>query len=257
MKRLSEIDPDGLESQLIRAGQREAPAATLQQAAAAAGSLALAGALAPRAVAASGGAKALLLLAAKGMLAGAIVTGTVVAFTQPQQPPAVASEPPRLPALVPPKGEESPAVSPALPAVPAEEVTETASSTRTPAKRAPGPPRATEDKAPLAQVAPTNSVATVQHPRFTEELRAFEGAHTAFTRGDLSSAETALGNYLRDFPGGALALEADVLRIELLHARGNAPALRTRARSFLTAHPTAPAARRVRKLLEQSEGTSP
>ena len=116
-------------------------------------------------------------------------------------------------------------------------------------KRSPGPSRGPS--------APANSVATVERPRFADELRAFQGAHAAFTRGDLSSAEAGLDEYQRAFPGGALALEAEVLRIELLNARGNAQALRTRARAFLSAHSTAPAARRVRKLLEQSEGTSP
>jgi TolA-binding protein len=259
MKRLSEMDPDGLESQLIRAGQREAPAAAVQQAAAAAGSLALVGSLAPKAIAASIGPKALLLLAAKGMLAGAVVTGAVIAFTAEPKPSTRAAEPARVHVFVPPKAEESPAVSPPLPAVPAEEVPgETARSTqsgpgansaRATSKRSPGPSRGPS--------APANSVVTVERPRFADELRAFENAHAAFTRRDLSSAEAGLDEYQRAFPGGALALEAEVLRIELLNARGNTPAVRARASAFLSAHPTAPAARRVRKLLEQSEGTSP
>jgi len=257
MKRLSEMDPDGLESQLIRAGQREAPAAAVQQAAAAAGSLALAGSLAPKAIAASGGPKAILLLAAKGMLAGAVLTGAVVAFTAGPKPSTRAAEPPRVHVFVPPKAEESPAVSPPLPDVPAEEVpgetaratSDGAYSSRATSKRSPGHSRGPS--------APASSVATVERPRFADELRAFEGAHAAFTRRDLSSAEAGLDEYQRAFPGGALALEAEVLRIELLNARGNAQAVHARASAFLSAHSTAPAARRVRKLLEQSEGTSP
>jgi TolA-binding protein len=189
-----------------------------------------------------------------------VVTGAVVAFTAGPKPSTRAAEPARVHVFVPPKAEESPAVSPPLPAVPAEEVPEETARSRSSSTSA-NSALATSKRSPsrnpsLGPSAPANPVATVERPRFADELRAFEGAHAAFTRRDLSSAEAGLDEYQRAFPGGALALEAEVLRIELLNARGNTQAVRARASAFLSAHSTAPAARRVRKLLEQSEGTS-
>jgi TolA-binding protein len=93
---------------------------------------------------------------------------------------------------------------------------------------------------------------------FSDELRAFEKAHVAFASGAVTTAASALDDYERDFPHGALSLEARVLRIEILRARGNVPEFRAKARAFLEANPSAPEARRVRNLLEQSaSATSP
>jgi len=86
---------------------------------------------------------------------------------------------------------------------------------------------------------------------------AFEKARRSFYRGDMWAADAALGDYRRAFPGGAFTVEAETLEIELLRARNNTAALRTRAREFLIAHPNAPTARRVRNLLVQAGGKPP
>jgi len=101
----------------------------------------------------------------------------------------------------------------------------------------------------MPRVAPTAST----RDRFTDEIRAFERAQSALNRSDVGGARAALDTYDRTFPRGALALEAEVLRIEILGAEGDRPALRARARAFLDKNPSVPEARRIQNLLERSE----
>jgi hypothetical protein len=94
----------------------------------------------------------------------------------------------------------------------------------------------------------------VQRVRLADEVRAFERAESAFSRGDIETAASELTLYERSFSHGALSREAQVLRIEIVEARGDHVAARVLATAFLEANPSVPAARRVRRLLMQSGG---
>jgi hypothetical protein len=208
------------------------------------------------------GSRSIVSLVVRGMLAGTLVTSVVVGVTEvvrarnagrPSDPPA-------------------PSVVPAVPSVTA---IATAPLDLHPP---PPPPVAVEPEepdaaAPLASAEPsppTSAIAPAAPPAaevprvaaadaaVPDERQAFERAQRAFSRGDMWTAEAALGDYRRSYPGGAFDVDAKALELELLRARPRKTAeLQARAREFLEAHPNAPQARRVRNLLKESGAKLP
>jgi hypothetical protein len=67
----------------------------------------------------------------------------------------------------------------------------------------------------------------------TQELRALELAQRALRAGRVDAAERALGAYRQRFRRPTLAVEAELLEIDLLMARGQRPAAEVRARALI------------------------
>jgi hypothetical protein len=81
------------------------------------------------------------------------------------------------------------------------------------------------------------------------EVAALDAASKALAGGDAAGALRRLDAYQKDHPNGALALEAQVLRIEALARTGDKARAKSLAQNFLKAHPTSVLAPRVRSIL--------
>lgn len=83
------------------------------------------------------------------------------------------------------------------------------------------------------------------------EAAALSGVRQAIAGGALADARSALGKYDGLAVRKQLTTEADVLRIELEKASGNAARAKSLARVFLAAHPSGPLAERVARLVRE------
>ncbi|AKU93806.1 hypothetical protein AKJ09_00470 [Labilithrix luteola] len=120
------------------------------------------------------------------------------------------------------------------------------------------PPAPVEEPAPVLVQAPVQTVParpTVAHPAtapepsapsISREILLIDRARTAKAKGHATEALAALDEYERDWPHGALAVEAEVLRIEALAAAGDEKTADEKARAFVDAHPRSPYETRVR-----------
>jgi TolA-binding protein len=102
-------------------------------------------------------------------------------------------------------------------------------------------------------VAPEPADADEHNPdaaQLTREVEALKGARSALAHGDVANALHELSAYDRDFPAGALRIEAAALRIEALLDAGQRARAETLASSFLQNYPASPLATRVRALLK-------
>jgi TolA-binding protein len=227
---------DGMERALLEAGReggaspraKERTLAALGLSAATAG-----GAVAARPWWSAGWVK----LAGLAALGGALLVGAwALRRSQPSAPPA--DERAVAPTLAPTSEHTEPAhaVAPpapepiALPATPAEP-----------------PPRVR--MAPVAR-APIASVPTAA-PSLAEEIATIDRARRALYDHDAHGALRALDEHDRRFPSGALAPEAQVLRVEALLAAGDRPGAEAVANRLLAASPSGPQAERVRMLLRR------
>jgi TolA-binding protein len=138
---------------------------------------------------------------------------------------------------------------------------------------APAPAPTTPEVAPVTQPAPTADQAlsladsplhqeparAARSPRHVEpsdretslgdQVAALDRARRAMADGNAATALADVAEYQAKYPHGALAEEAEVLRVEALVAQGDrAGASRAGAR-FLAAHPASPHAAHVRALL--------
>jgi outer membrane protein assembly factor BamD (BamD/ComL family) len=84
-------------------------------------------------------------------------------------------------------------------------------------------------------------------------VAALEQAHAALAARDADRALLALDRYRAKFPGGRLASEETVLRIQALLARGDRDGANALANGFFAAHPDSSYADRVRDLLHDGE----
>jgi TolA-binding protein len=84
------------------------------------------------------------------------------------------------------------------------------------------------------------------------EIALLDAARTAQTSGNHARALSLLDQYATEFPAGGLAAEAEVLRIDVLAARGDRAVAAERARRFLQRHPNSPHAERLRRIAEPS-----
>jgi hypothetical protein len=86
-------------------------------------------------------------------------------------------------------------------------------------------------------------------PSVADELAVLDRATAALRDKNPKAALAALDDHDARFPKGAFGFQSDVLRIEALAQSGNMDAARARGHAFLTAHPNAPEAARVRSLI--------
>jgi TolA-binding protein len=80
-----------------------------------------------------------------------------------------------------------------------------------------------------------------------QEIELIDRARAAVSRRAPEQALEALRQYVADYPRGAFAPEAQVLRIEALEQSGRHAQARTLAKGFLAKHPDSPLAERVAK----------
>jgi hypothetical protein len=85
----------------------------------------------------------------------------------------------------------------------------------------------------------------------SDEVASLDAAHRALDAGDTAGALRAIDAYDRRFPGGALATESMVLRIEVLARSGDRASAARLGEAYLAAHPRSPYAARIRSLLGQ------
>ncbi len=125
---------------------------------------------------------------------------------------------------------------------------------------APAPPATTaraDAKRPVAAPvldAPPPPAEPARKPSLGEEVAALDDARKRMDE-DPEAALSKLEAYRSSFKGGALAQEAEVLRIEALARAGKHNAARSAASSFLAAHPSSPLAARVRRVLQPPSKT--
>ncbi len=108
-------------------------------------------------------------------------------------------------------------------------------------------------------VAPTVMPSADAEPGLADEVQALDRAREAMQADDPDEALRAVDAYQRDFGSGALAPEAEVLRIEALVRQGQMARARALGQQFLARHPSSPHARRVQSLLSgrAAGGASP
>jgi hypothetical protein len=105
---------------------------------------------------------------------------------------------------------------------------------------------ASDQPAPDAQ--PQGSVAL--------EIEALERVRSELARKEGEAALTALRRYASEHPHGALAHEADVLRVEALLQAGDAPAALQLAQQLLRRHSDSPHRARLEALARQASASS-
>jgi TolA-binding protein len=142
----------------------------------------------------------------------------------------------------------SPASSPsvALPVVPVAAPAPPPESAAPPAAAALVPHASALARAPAPAAAASSTPA--QPSRMLAEAASLDAARVALTGGRPADALRALDDYRTRFPRGALAPEAQVLRIESLDASGDQAGARRLAAAFLRQHPDSPLAARIRKI---------
>jgi hypothetical protein len=83
-----------------------------------------------------------------------------------------------------------------------------------------------------------------------QQVERLDAATTALGEGRHADALAIVAGFHRDFPGAALAPDAEAVAIEALAARGDRAAVTRRGARFLDLHPKDPHAARVRTLVE-------
>jgi hypothetical protein len=115
-----------------------------------------------------------------------------------------------------------------------------------------------QPSATAAPTAPTPKPSSKPQPAkvspltLEEETQALERARTAIHAGDPGSALSELDAYQKAARGGALALEATLLRIQALAAAGRTGEASELARRFIALNPNSPLVDRARRYLAPS-----
>ncbi len=192
----------------------------------------------------------------KGLVAAATLgaLGAVGALTvsHVQSPPA--NEQPAPTQSVPRAPTPPPQIAPTAPATPPPR---SASPNPSPTGAVPpavavAPPADTPTRLPATKPAsPAGSLQTL-----TNELEAIEAARRALANRDAHRALRLLERYRRSHPAGRLRMEAEVLRIEALAARGDRASAARLARAFTERQPNSPYTRRIQSLLAQLDDGS-
>jgi hypothetical protein len=194
-----------------------------------------------------------------GVLGGAAPTVALVLGHRPvapvAPPVAVAAAPPSLGAHPEPSLAPPPLPSGATPAPDAPRAPSDAARASTPSHRRAAPAgasvrlcRAGDERAPATD-APRSTLSA--------EVSRIDTARTASALGDYDEAVRLLDRYHRDFPGGALGPDADVVAIEAAAAKRDQPEVERRAALFLARYPNDPQAARVRALVAGPAPRSP
>lgn len=259
MKRLHSTTDDDFERALLSSARRVGPspeavravAATMAAAAvssavagtasaAAAGQLTLAGKLA----ALSTATKVAIAVVAPIAVAGAVAGGSVFVDHPPANTPTVVE------ARSMPSQRREP--SPARPPGPAE-TDDAISPESLPVAQSADLPRVvglSPSAAPLAPVASEPAPVAAAVPGIAEEVRRLDYARAALASGRAAVALTLVSSYERDFPRGALAREAQVVRIEAYAELGQASTASRLAAEFVARHPNDPHTARLRTMIE-------
>src|SRR5262249_31861381 len=128
------------------------------------------------------------------------------------------------------------------------------SDDKTPSKTAASPvrTRAFASQATQGAASPTSGdqPKEKQESQLSRELRAIDTARAALNRGDANGALSAVDQYERTFPNGSLRMEANVVRVEALLARGDKAAARKLARDLLARDPSGPQSRRLQSIAD-------
>jgi hypothetical protein len=141
-----------------------------------------------------------------------------------------------------------PAVSPLHEAVlPASELTPPVPSTKAATAGQASARSSSSRRVPRRASPPAIASGSGDERGLRAELRAVEAIQQALRAGRADDAERQLGDYSRRFPRGELALEAELLRIDLDVARGDRAGARARARALIAR----PEAARYRERLEE------
>jgi|GEM_PF-939297 len=144
---------------------------------------------------------------------------------------------------------ESPAEPSPLPAE-APSLETRRAAPKPPSTPVPREARADEAAAAPAPVAPSAAHESAAPPTLGRELALLDDASAALRRGDTDRAMRLLDEHDRDAPGGALAIEASVLRVDVLVARGDVDGAKALARTILARDGKGPHARRLRALVD-------
>jgi hypothetical protein len=107
-------------------------------------------------------------------------------------------------------------------------------------------------KALAARPAPSTRAFEAARVKLSDELASLDRARAKLSSGDAGGALSLLDVHQKEYAGGTLAPEAEVLRIRALLGAGNAAAAAARADAFLSANPQSPHAARVATLLERA-----
>lgn len=116
---------------------------------------------------------------------------------------------------------------------------------------------------PTLETRPATSVASRQAPvqsavgvtgqrSLAEELDVLDRARRALAQGQSVNALRALNRHAARFPNGTFALEAELIRVQALVARGDMTAATALATRFLASHPSGPYADRMRSIVARS-----
>ncbi len=195
----------------------------------------------------SGAAKAgfmLVKLVGLGLLASSIVVGTLAMLQQTLTPapsalaPVSSSGAERAPAAGGRAGREL------APEVPTIAVTDLPSA----AAKSTGPVPRESSRAPVPS-APHDEPGALA---LGAEVALLDEARSALARGDANAALASLARHDREFPGGFLGTEAEVVRIQALLASGRRTEAKSRGDALLAREPNGPQARRVRSILEKN-----
>jgi len=113
---------------------------------------------------------------------------------------------------------------------------------------------------PPKEVAPSPTSAKLEapapQPSLTKELAVLDEARKALAS-DPTRALSLVDQHDKSFPGGALAQESTVLRIDALARLGRTSEAKSLAQTFLAAHPDSPNAPRVRKIIDTTSNPNP
>jgi Tetratricopeptide repeat len=116
------------------------------------------------------------------------------------------------------------------------------------------PPSASASLSPVHASAPSRPAhGASPDDRLSQEVVALERAHQALASRDPGAALRLLDRYRAQFPGGALASEATVLRAQALLAEGDLTGAQTLADAYSAAHPDSPYARRIEDLVRGAQ----
>jgi hypothetical protein len=106
-----------------------------------------------------------------------------------------------------------------------------------------------QSAAPVAADAAESAPARPSAPSIAEEVRRLDQARSALASGRASDAIALVSAYERDFPRGALAREAQVVRIEAYAKLGQAAMASQLAAQFVARYPEDPHSPRLRGLV--------
>lgn len=116
---------------------------------------------------------------------------------------------------------------------------------RTPPPREPTPEPPPPPPANTPTIEPSDDPAADRADDLAAELAHLQRARAALDRSDPDAALTHLAAHAGQFPGGQMVQDRQLLRVEALCARGDAPAARAEASAFLQRYPGSPHAVRV------------